>query len=167
MYDIRRVELESRIADTRPMGVAAASWLLFPLGALGVYVTFMALAPLPQGAFSISKPVAVLSACAAVALVGFGLQFGLRTGRLWAWFGAVNWALLNGAVATLIPLGRVRGGMSPAMAISTTPTHSGLVALALGLLALLWLPGTRRWFAASHRLRSLSPEGIDRYLTGP
>jgi hypothetical protein len=37
-----------------------------------------------------------------------------------------------------------------------------LLALSAVLLALLWLPGTRRWLAASHRLREVLRREVGR-----
>jgi hypothetical protein len=159
-----RYVMEARIAHARPPGVAWAFWACFLIGVLTACITFGAVARLPDRLFPVAKPLAVLMSCGAVVLAGLALGFGLLQGRLWAWFGAINAALLVGILPALLLGSWVQGGLSLGEAIAADPAAAALVALAAILLGLLWLGPTRVWFASARRLRSLPPDGLRRYL---
>jgi hypothetical protein len=156
--------LEARIGDARPVGVAWASCATCLGGLLASYLISETLIPMPRQVFPVAKPTAIVAICLAVLFVGLGLGFGLLRGRMWAWFGAVNGALLSIVLPTLFLAGWVRSGLSPRLAIALAPARATLIVLAAILLALLWLRSTRAWFASARRLRALPPEHLERYL---
>jgi hypothetical protein len=141
--------------DATPLAVVGAAWVAPLVGGLAAYATFRELAWLPPSAFPAPKPVAVLAPCAAVALSGFVLMLGLLAGRRWAWFGSLNLGLLAALAGVDRLVGRLWSGYTLGTSLGPALPHAALFVLSAVLLALLWLPGTRRWLAATHRLREV------------
>src|SRR4051794_15831996 len=105
---IRRVAMQAtppRIPREPPVGVQVACLVTTLVTAVGVYLVYLALVPIPRPQFPGPKPTMILVACLFVVVIGGGLQLGLLGGRLGAWFAAMNWAAIHAAVPALM-LGR-------------------------------------------------------------